>query len=288
MRLSLWRCNGYSNIFKNKWHSSVIDAMTQQAQTIIQISDTHLMEHAGATFVEMCPEHSFHGIMQHIVATHPQIQAIVHTGDVAQDATPATYARYMQYMQSLGIPFYQTPGNHDDLRYFPYSQPAPITVIDLMPWTIILLTTTVTGKIDGHIDQDQLDQLDQLLQQLNDRFVLIGCHHHPLHMQSTWIDHHRLKNSADLCSVLRKFAQVKAVIHGHVHQEFSQIQDNIEFLAVPSTCVQFEPQSHDFALGHTDAPGYRVLDLYNDGRIDSRVYRVNHLIPKINNEISGY
>ena len=265
-----------------------MDAMTQQAQTIIQISDTHLMEHADATFVEMCPEHSFHDIMQHIVAQHPDAKVIIHTGDVAQDATPVTYARYIEYMQRLGIPFYQTPGNHDDLEIFPYSQSSPITVIDLKSWTIILLTSAVTGKIDGHIDQDQLDQLDQLLQQLNDRFVLIGCHHHPLHMQSTWIDHHRLKNSADLCSVLRKFSQVKAVIHGHVHQEFSQIQDNIQFLAVPSTCIQFKPHSHDFALGQHDAAGYRVLELYNDGHIESQVYRLDHLIPKINNEISGY
>ncbi|WP_111895081.1 metallophosphoesterase [Acinetobacter sp. MB5] len=262
--------------------------MAQHAQTIIQISDTHLMEDANATFVEMCPEQSFHGVMQHIVAEHPEIEAIIHTGDVAQDATPVTYTRYLDYMQGLGIPFYQTPGNHDDLQLFPYPQSTPITVIDLKPWVVILLTSAVTGKIDGHIDQDQLDQLDQLLQQLNDRFVLIGCHHHPLHMQSDWIDHHRLKNSPDLCSVLRKYSQVKAVIHGHVHQEFSQIQDNIQFLAVPSTCVQFKPLSQDFALGHTDAPGYRVLELYNDGHIESQVYRLDHLIPKINNEISGY
>jgi Icc protein len=174
-----------------------MDAMTQQAQTIIQISDTHLMEHADATFVEMCPEHSFHDIMQHIVAQHPDAQVIIHTGDVAHDATPVTYARYLQYMQRLGIPFYQTPGNHDDLEIFPYSQSSPITVIDLKPWTIILLTSAVTGKIDGHIDQDQLDQLDQLLQQINDGFVLIGCHHHPLHMQSDWKDQHCFSDDDD-------------------------------------------------------------------------------------------
>lgn len=264
--------------------------MTQHAQTIIQISDTHLVKDEHATFVDMYPEQTFHGVMQHIVTHHPETQAIIHTGDVAQDAVASTYRRYLDYMQQLGIPFYQTPGNHDDLSCFPYPQAesAPLTVIDLKPWTIILLTTAVTGKIDGFIDQDQLDQLDQLLQQLNDRFVLIGCHHHPLHMQSDWIDHHRLKNSTDLCEVLRKFPQVKAVIHGHVHQEFSQIQDNIQYLAVPSTCVQFKPRSHDFALGNQDAPGYRVLKLYDDGHLESQIYRLSHLIPKINNEISGY
>ncbi len=48
--------------------------------TIIQISDTHLMDQDHLEFVRMNPEQSFHHVMQHIVERHPQIDAFVHTG----------------------------------------------------------------------------------------------------------------------------------------------------------------------------------------------------------------
>ena len=82
--------------------------------TIIQISDTHLMDQDHLEFVRMNPEQSFHHVMQHIVERHPQIDAFVHTGDLAQVPVPRTYQRYLDFMQSLKTPFYQVPGNHDN------------------------------------------------------------------------------------------------------------------------------------------------------------------------------
>ena len=117
--------------------------------------------------------------------------------------------------------------------------------------------------------------------------MLIGCHHHPLHMQSTWIDHHRLKNSADLCSVLHKFPQVRAVIHGHVHQESHNEWNGIQFISTPATCVQFKPLSQEFAFDEI-APGYRCLHLKNNGEFETIVHRLDHFKVTINEEISGY
>lgn len=255
--------------------------------TLIQISDTHLMDIADAHFVEMNPEITFHGLMQHILDTHPKIDAIIHTGDVAQVAVPQTYARYLDYMHGLKVPFYQTPGNHDDLSIFPYPQHTPISVIEMGNWVIILLTSAVSGKVDGHIDETQLQDLEQLLQKFSHRYILIGCHHNPLLMHSQWLDQHRLKNTESLLDVLFKYPQVKAVIHGHVHQEFSETRQHIQFLATPSTCVQFKPLSQEFALDD-QAPGYRLLTLSANGEISSEVFRIPALMPKINQLISGY
>ena len=265
-----------------------MNLLSDQKLTLIQISDTHLMDRADANFVDMNPEITFHGLMQHIIRTHPRIDAIIHTGDVAQVAVPQTYARYLDYMQHLNIPFYQVPGNHDDLTIFPYPQQSPISVIELGNWVIILLTSAVSGKVDGHIDEVQLNQLEQLLQKFNNQHILVGCHHNPLHMHSQWLDQHRLKNTESLLDILFKYPQVKAVIHGHVHQEFSETLNNIQFLATPSTCVQFKPLSQEFALDDEASPGYRLLVLSSNGEISSEVYRVPALMPKINRLISGY
>ena len=94
----------------------------QRDWTIIQISDTHLMDEDDLEFVRMNPEQSFHAVMQQVQQHYPDADAIIHTGDLAQVPVEKTYARYLAFMQQLGIPFYQVPGNHDHIDYFPFHQ----------------------------------------------------------------------------------------------------------------------------------------------------------------------
>ena len=92
----------------------------QRDWTIIQISDTHLMDQADLEFVHMNPEHSFHTVLKQVQQQDPHADAIIHTGDLAQVPVPETYARYLSFMQTTGIPFYQIPGNHDHAEHFPF------------------------------------------------------------------------------------------------------------------------------------------------------------------------
>lgn len=256
-------------------------------KTIVQISDTHLMDLPDKDFIELNPERTFHQIIDEILSRHQHIDTILHTGDVAQVPKPVTYQRYLNYMGSLNIPFYQTPGNHDDPSCFPYPQKSKLSVISLDRWCVILLDSAVVGKVDGLIDEEQLNHLEQALKQHQDQHILIGCHHHPLEMKSAWIDQHCLKNTDQLMNILCKYPNVKAVIHGHVHQEAEIYFKHIPIFSVPSTCVQFKPLSQDFALDE-DTPGYRLLNLYDDGRLETEIFRVESMIEKINLNICGY
>lgn len=256
--------------------------------TIIQISDTHLMDQDHLEFVRMNPEQSFHHVMQHIVERHPQLNAIVHTGDLAQVPVPRTYQRYLDFMQSLKTPFYQVPGNHDNAEHFPFHQQQnKVHVIHFGPWSVVLLNSAVKGKIDGWVDETQLNQLEQILQEFAQQHIVIACHHHPFEMQSKWIDQHKLKNTQDLTAVLAKYHNVKIVLSGHVHQESWREWHSIQFYSTPSTSVQFKPLSDHFALDE-QAPGYRILQLNADGSHETHVERVLHAQQKINVEISGY
>ncbi|MBF7681736.1 3',5'-cyclic-AMP phosphodiesterase [Acinetobacter sp. B5B] len=256
-------------------------------KTLVQISDTHLMDTPEKVFIEMNPEYTFHRIMHDICQRHDVIDSIIHTGDVAQIASPETYHRYLKYMQTLDIPFYQTPGNHDNLTHFPYPQQQKVTVIDLEQWCIVLLCSAVTGQTDGHIDDEQLTLLEGILQQQQDKHIILGCHHHPLHIDSDWIDQHCLKNTRDFSKIIEKHHNIKAIIHGHIHQEAQVNFGNIMVLSVPSTCVQFKPKSKDFALDEA-APGYRVLKLHDNGHLETEIYRVYDAQTEINPHFSGY
>ena len=260
----------------------------QQNWTIIQISDTHLMNRDDLEFVHMNPEHSFHAVMEQIQQQYPHADAIIHTGDLAQVPVKETYARYVSYMQHLGIPFYQIPGNHDDSDYFPFHQSEnQAHAIHFGKWSIILLNSAVHDKTEGWIEQEQLQQLDQLLSILHNQFVIVACHHHPFEMNSKWIDRIKLKNSNSLTDILSQHDHVKAVICGHVHQDSLTEWHNIQFLSTPSTCVQFKPLSENFALDE-QAPGFRVLHLKANGELNTQIHRVKKVQQKINIEISGY
>lgn len=260
----------------------------QTEKVIIQITDTHLMDQADAEFVGINPEDSFHAIMQDIQRRYDHIDLILHTGDLAQAAFPETYDRYLKYMQQFGVDFYHIPGNHDNLSFFPFHTPEPVpTVIELGQWVFVLLNSAVQGQTDGWIQTEQLQHLQQILLEYSDKHVVIACHHHPFEMKSKWLDQHILKNAEEFKAVLAPFNHIKAVVHGHVHQESLNVWNNIQFISTPATCVQFKPLSQEFSFDKI-APGYRCLHLKDNGDFETFVHRLDHFKVTINEEISGY
>lgn len=66
---------------------------------------------------------------------------------------------------------------------------------------------------------------------------------------------------------------MRLVLCGHVHQETDLLHEGVRFISSPSTCIQFEPLSRDFGLD-SKGPGWRYLQLYADGRIETQVHRL--------------
>ena len=106
----------------------------QQRWTIVQISDTHLMNQEDLEFVHMNPERSFHAVMHDIQQQYPQLDAIFHTGDLAQIPVAETYQRYLQFMQTLNTPHFQIPAIMMMPRFF-HSIYSPIKFMQLS-WAI--------------------------------------------------------------------------------------------------------------------------------------------------------
>ncbi len=98
-------------------------------------------------------------------------------------------------------------------------------------------------------------------------------HHHPLLVGSAWLDQHALKDADAFWQVVGRFENVKGVLCGHVHQDMNVLYNGIRVMATPSTCVQFKPDSDDFALD-TESPGWRELELHSNGDITTEVNRL--------------
>lgn len=246
------------------------------------------MADPNAVFLGHLPEQTFHAVMEDIQRRYPTASALLHTGDLAQESITDTYQRYLDYIGNMPYPYFQIPGNHDNLHIFPFADPLPQpSIIDLDPWVVILLNSAVKNQIDGYIQNEQLQLLEQQLIQFKNKFIIIACHHHPIDMHSQWIDQHKLKNTLEFQHILEKFDNIKMILCGHVHQDSVSIWNNIAFFSTPSTCVQFKPRQQEFTLDHI-APGYRSLSLHGDGTFDTQVHRIDYKLPIIDPTICGY
>jgi Icc protein len=92
-------------------------------------------------------------------------------------------------------------------------------------------------------------------------------------MGSRWIDSVALRNPQALFAVTERYACVRAMVWGHVHQQHDSLRGAVRMLGTPSTCTQFLPHSERFAID-TAPPAYRSLELRADGNIDTAVMQV--------------
>jgi len=95
-------------------------------------------------------------------------------------------------------------------------------------------------------------------------------------VQSAWLDDLMLKNGEALLQQLARHQQVKAVLFGHIHQEFEAYCQGRHLLACPAGTRQFLPRSPSFALDDR-LPGYRWIKLKSDGQINTGIRRLENL-----------
>ena len=245
---------------------------------ILQITDTHLFAEKHETLLGVNTWESYQAVLDAIQAQQRECDLIVATGDLAQDQTAAAYQHFAEGIARFGAPCVWLPGNHDfQPAMYTALQEAGISsskrVITGDNWQILLLDSQVFGVPHGELSEFQLDWLEKKLSASPERHTLLLLHHHPLPSGCSWLDQHSLRNAAELDNVLARFPHVRYLLCGHIHQELALTWNGRRLLATPSTCVQFKPHCANFTLD-TIAPGWRWLDLYPDGSLQTEVCRL--------------
>lgn len=243
---------------------------------LVQLSDSHLFAEADGTLLGMTTRDSLKAVVDLVLAEQPQIDLVLATGDLSQDGTVESYQAFREASDRLAAPKRWLPGNHDEVREMAIAaQQSDFLepVVDVGNWRITLLDSSVSGSVPGYLEDKQLQLLAQALSEAPDRHHLVCLHHHPVPIGAAWMEPIGLRNPEALFSVLERFPQTRALLWGHVHQEFDQQRDGLRLMASPSTCIQFAPNSEDFGLDSL-APGYRWLRLLEDGQIETGVSRV--------------
>jgi Icc protein len=246
---------------------------------LIQISDTHLQADPQALLWGFDNNAILSRLLELARRSEARIDGVLATGDLVEDGSAAGYRRLALLADQLKLPFYWLPGNHDSPEVMAgeltgiYLRPPGL--YDLGSWTLITLDTHLPGQDAGLVTDEDMDTLDKSLNS-SDKPVLLALHHHPMAVQSAWLDDLMLKNGKALLQQLARHQQAKVVLCGHVHQEFEAYRRGIHLLACPSGTRQFLPNSSSFALDDR-LPGYRWIKLRPDGQINTGIRRLANL-----------
>lgn len=258
---------------------------------VVQLSDCHLFGSTEGKLLGLNTESSLLHVLHLVAREQPRIDVILATGDLSQDGSPESYRRFQGHLKQFQAPSYWLQGNHDltdpmvnTLGGHSHLSPCLVT---LGNWRIIMLNSSVEHEVPGYFQPTELAFLDSALQQTAGHPVLVCLHHHPLPMGCDWLDNQVVKNATEFWSIMDRFDHVRAILWGHVHQESDTRRGDVRLMSVPSTCVQFKPQSRNFAIDDV-APGYRWLDLYPDGRLETGVSRVTGVRFEVDTASQGY
>lgn len=262
-----------------------------QPLRIVQLTDFHLFEDPEQTMLGVDTEGSFLAVVAAARARHWPVDLCLLTGDLAQDAHPKTYRRLKAHLRSLATPCYCLPGNHDEPRLIREHLLADTIFaqshIEVGDWQIICLDSTIPGDPGGYLRADQMEILERQLSARPERHTVVALHHSPLPTGSQWLDTMRLANADQFLGLVSRYAHVKAIVCGHVHQEMDQWIGHMRLLACPSTCFQFKPRNGDFALDALP-PGYRWLNLFPNGALETGVVRLMELPEGLDMNSAGY
>ncbi len=239
---------------------------------ILQITDPHLYGDAGGNLRGVKTDSSLRQVLDEALAAGNDYSAVLVTGDLVQD-DPTGYLRFKSVLGHLRKPVLCIPGNHDEpeimrrsLGEAPFQYCGTRTV---GAWQFIMLDSYDPGHVGGRLSPSELARLDAALAK-SSAHALVCMHHHPVPMDSRWLDGIGLANAAEFWNVIDAHTQVRGVAWGHVHQIYDGERKDVRLFATPSTGAQFLPHSDRYAVD-TRPPAYRLFDLHDDGRIQSEV-----------------
>jgi 3',5'-cyclic-AMP phosphodiesterase len=240
---------------------------------IVLLTDLHLYGAADGRLRGIATLPSLEAALATARAREAPWEALLLTGDLVQD-DPVGYQHVRRLFGGSAVPVYCIPGNHDEpapMRAALASAPFQICgTARHGEWLLVMLDSFQHGMAAGRLAPGELARLDAALAANPDRHALVCLHHHPLAAGSRWLDTVGLQNGDELFEVLDRHRNVRVLLWGHVHQAFDGERRGVRLLGTPSTCAQFKPGSDSFAIDQRP-PGYRWLELHDDGRVESAI-----------------
>ncbi|KTD16238.1 metallophosphoesterase [Legionella jordanis] len=247
--------------------------ITVPPTTLVQLSDIHYSGDNPLKGLNKLPAEGLQQVLKHLEENIPGDKTIILTGDLVDSPEPAFYEELASIFKSLPHKVLTIPGNHDSLEMmekhlFGHNIFSSFS-LTTENWLILLCDTNHPTQVEhaGRIISKDLQALEQALMAHPNQNALIFMHHPPVSFGAAWFKQIILENAAEFNSTIERFEQVKAIIFGHAHTEFSLLRQKKLYLGCPSTWIQFNHSLNE-QLGFTAAPSaYMSYRLYRDGSL---------------------
>lgn len=244
---------------------------------LLQLSDCHLQNDPADGYRGICPELNLQRIIH--TAREWQPEALVLSGDLADQATDKAYQRLNDYIAELKLPVMAFPGNHDDFGLMQSTLTDSVFTWQnpwlMGGWQLVWLDSNLAHQPEGELDQNKLAVLDTIDPELP---TLLFLHHQPVEVGTPWIDRFKLKNPELLWQWLENHPHnIQAVSWGHIHHGWSggKVINNrpIKLLGSPATSACAMPGCEEFELD-LRGPRMRWFNLLDSGQLQTGLLSV--------------
>lgn len=248
---------------------------------LIQLTDLHLMSDPQAELKGICTRARLDKVLSFLNAQYPHPQRLIVTGDLTHDEQFETY-QALRGILSPWLPCLRLlPGNHDDRTLMRKVFSDRILELEernvfydsVGEWRLFGLDSHSPGEVGGQLGTEQLTWLERNLTQHASQPTGLFLHHPPITVGSSWLDRIGLTDADELLRITRRHPQVRFLCCGHIHQDLLVADSTFVTFTTPSTAVQFRPETEALEVDSV-APGFRIIDLFPDGRYQTRIERV--------------
>ncbi len=240
---------------------------------VVQITDFHIRAEPGARSGGRDTHATLAAVID-AIAAGPAPDLVLATGDLVDDASPASYGRLAPLLRRLPAPVHAIPGNHDDpaamAQHLAGGNVHVGPCVAAGAWHVVLLDTLVPGEPHGHLGPERLAALNAALAAATEPHLLIALHHPPAPIGSP-LDDVGLMDAEALNAVLDRHQRVRAMVWGHNHHIHDSTRNGVRRLGTPSTCIQFDARPEMGFTRTAEPPAWRRLTLHEDGSLETEV-----------------
>ncbi len=258
---------------------------------IAQISDLHVVEKNRHWLSEPLTkiDERVSKTISHLNDLNPRPDVVLLTGDATENGSKASYDHLKDCLQSLQIPMFIVPGNHDhreELRkVFSSSAYMPSRgfihyAIEDFPVRLIGLDTLVQGENYGRICEERLEWFEKTLNQNRKKPTLIFMHHPPVKIGMRLFDQMNCSTPPLFENLIRDHDQIVGILTGHYHHLcISSFGGKLCFLAPSIAPVHHfsHPEADQVASLELEDPAVTLHRWQDDNALVSHVLRIKQI-----------
>ncbi|MDH5729010.1 MAG: metallophosphoesterase [Gammaproteobacteria bacterium] len=236
---------------------------------LLILSDCHLEAQSQQKAPSSVSNIAFEKVVQNIkqCCSHPSSQAafdlIIGLGDICQHGDLQSYLYFKTQIEMLQPADYVVlPGNHDIsatmVKVFDKKSVQSMQVASFGTLQLIMLNSQWPNKEAGRLSPDLMQTLKQQLSEQQCVSTLIFLHHPVLNLDTPWMDKIALTNAQAFLDLCVQFPHVKAIVHGHAHQDRELSYQHLAIHSIPSTAYQYKPHCEDVEID-SGGPAYAII-----------------------------